>query len=129
MYIVLVYDIGEKRVVKMLKLCRRYVNWIQNSVFEGEISQVQLDQLKNEASKRGCWKREKRFRQFSVILNYVFVVDSAKRAETNIFVIEINLHKFFDILIYNNIHKLSKVAIKLGNAHRQHFYHIFTYFI
>jgi len=50
MYIVLVYDIGEKRVGKMLKLCRRYLNWIQNSVFEGEISEVQLNQLKAESS-------------------------------------------------------------------------------
>jgi len=50
MYIILVYDIGEKRVGKMLKLCRRYVNWIQNSVFEGELSEVQLKQLKADAS-------------------------------------------------------------------------------
>ena len=42
MYIILVYDIGEKRVAKMLKLCRRYLNWIQNSVFEGEITDLQL---------------------------------------------------------------------------------------
>jgi CRISPR-associated protein Cas2 len=45
MYIILVYDIGEKRVGKMLKLCRRYLNWIQNSVFEGEISEVKLKEL------------------------------------------------------------------------------------
>lgn len=50
MYIVLVYDIGEKRVGKMLKLCRRYLNWIQNSVFEGELSEVQLKQLKVDAA-------------------------------------------------------------------------------
>lgn len=49
MYIILVYDIGEKRVGKMLKLCRRYVNWIQNSVFEGEISEVQLKELRFNA--------------------------------------------------------------------------------
>ena len=45
MYIILVYDIGEKRVGKMLKLCRQYLNWIQNSVFEGELNQVKLDEL------------------------------------------------------------------------------------
>jgi len=45
MYVILVYDIGEKRVGKMLKLCRRYLNWIQNSVFEGEMSEVQLQEL------------------------------------------------------------------------------------
>lgn len=46
MYVIAVYDIGEKRVVKMLKLCRRYLNWIQNSVFEGEITEVKLKELK-----------------------------------------------------------------------------------
>lgn len=45
MYIILVYDVGEKRVGKMLKLCRRYLNWIQNSVFEGSLSELQLKEL------------------------------------------------------------------------------------
>ena len=51
MYCVLVYDVNTKRVGKMLKLCRRYLNWIQNSVFEGEISPVKLDELIFEAKK------------------------------------------------------------------------------
>jgi CRISPR-associated protein Cas2 len=51
MYIIAVYDIGEKRVGKMLKLCRRYLHWIQNSVFEGELSELQLKELKLEAKK------------------------------------------------------------------------------
>ena len=45
MYVILVYDFGEKRVGKMLKLCRKYPSWIQNSVFEGEISEVKLKEL------------------------------------------------------------------------------------
>ncbi|CAH0997760.1 CRISPR-associated endoribonuclease Cas2 [Emticicia aquatica] len=50
MYIILVYDIasangGEKRVGKMLKHCRKYLNWIQNSVFEGEITEVKLKEM------------------------------------------------------------------------------------
>lgn len=49
MYVILVYDIGEKRVAKMLKLCRVYLNWIQNSVFEGEITGVKLRELKAKA--------------------------------------------------------------------------------
>ena len=49
MYIISVYDVGEKRVVKMLKLCRQYLNWIQNSVFEGELTEVQLKELKYKA--------------------------------------------------------------------------------
>jgi CRISPR-associated protein Cas2 len=51
MYIILVYDIEEKRVGKMLKLCRRYLNWIQNSVFEGELTEVKLRELVLEAGK------------------------------------------------------------------------------
>ena len=45
------YDVGEKRVGKMLKLFRRYLNWIQNSVFEGEITEVKLNELKIKARK------------------------------------------------------------------------------
>ena len=43
------YDVTQKRVGKMLKLFRRYLNWIQNSVFEGEISEVKLMELKQKA--------------------------------------------------------------------------------
>jgi len=35
----------------MLKLCRQYLNWIQNSVLEGEISEVKLKELKAKAGK------------------------------------------------------------------------------
>jgi CRISPR-associated protein Cas2 len=49
MYVILVYDVGEKRVGKMLKLCRKYLHWIQNSVFEGEITEVKLKELKHLA--------------------------------------------------------------------------------
>lgn len=50
MYVIVVYDIasankGEKRVVKMLKHCRKFLNWIQNSVFEGEITEVKLKEM------------------------------------------------------------------------------------
>ena len=51
MYVILVYDCGEKRVSKMLKLCRKYLFWIQNSVFEGEISEVKLKELTLKAEK------------------------------------------------------------------------------
>lgn len=51
MYVILVYDFGEKRVSKMLKLCRKYLNWIQNSVFEGEISEARLKELLMQSDK------------------------------------------------------------------------------
>ncbi|MCX7759229.1 MAG: CRISPR-associated endonuclease Cas2, partial [bacterium] len=46
--LILVYDIGEKRVQKVLKTCRKYLKWVQNSVFEGEITQANLEKLKLE---------------------------------------------------------------------------------
>jgi CRISPR-associated protein Cas2 len=42
MFVVLVYEFDVNRVAKALKRCRKYLNWVQNSVFEGEISEVNL---------------------------------------------------------------------------------------
>lgn len=42
------YDVNQKRLAKVLKKCRQYLNWVQNSVFEGEISQANLKKLKME---------------------------------------------------------------------------------
>jgi CRISPR-associated protein Cas2 len=51
MYVILIYDVGQKRVGRMLKLCRQYLTWIQNSVFEGEITEVKLKELCAKARK------------------------------------------------------------------------------
>lgn len=56
MYLVLVYDItmdekGKKILPKVFKICKKYLFHIQNSVFEGELSEVQIMQLKGELSK------------------------------------------------------------------------------
>ncbi len=45
MYVILVYDVDEKRVNKVNKFLKRYLIWIQNSVFEGEINGSTLDLL------------------------------------------------------------------------------------
>jgi len=50
-FIILVYDVKERRVAKALKKCREYLNWVQNSVFEGEISDANLVKLKHELKK------------------------------------------------------------------------------
>lgn len=51
MYVILVYDItmdkqGKKILPKIYKICKEYLYHIQNSVFEGEISEVKLVNLK-----------------------------------------------------------------------------------
>ncbi|NLO90094.1 MAG: CRISPR-associated endonuclease Cas2 [Clostridia bacterium] len=51
MFVIMVYDVGEKRVAKVLKISRKYLYWVQNSVFEGEISESNLRRLKHELKK------------------------------------------------------------------------------
>lgn len=48
MFVILVYDFGEKRVAKALKIARKYLHWVQNSVLEGEISKANYEKLKRE---------------------------------------------------------------------------------
>ncbi len=51
MFVILVYDINVKRVVKVLKTSRKYLNWVQNSVLEGDISETNYKKLKIELEK------------------------------------------------------------------------------
>jgi len=46
MYVLIVYDIGVERVTKVHKLLKGYLNWRQNSVFEGELTEAQIEKLK-----------------------------------------------------------------------------------
>jgi len=48
MYVIMVYDIGEERVTRVLKTGRKYLTWVQNSVFEGELTEANLIRLKDE---------------------------------------------------------------------------------
>ena len=45
MFVILYYDVNQKRCAKMLKTCRKYLQWVQNSVFEGEISKAGFEKL------------------------------------------------------------------------------------
>lgn len=48
MFVILVYDVGVKRVGKVLKTSRKYLNWVQNSVLEGDISDANFKKLRTE---------------------------------------------------------------------------------
>lgn len=55
MYIILVYDIsqtekGQKRWRKIFKICKQYLNHVQNSVFEGNLEGSDLFELKKKVS-------------------------------------------------------------------------------
>ncbi len=51
MYVIMAYDIGEKRVNKVLKTGRKYLTWVQNSLLEGEITHAKFQKLKLEIKK------------------------------------------------------------------------------
>lgn len=48
MYVILAYDVNAKRVSKVMKICKKYLYRVQNSVFEGYITESKLAHLKKE---------------------------------------------------------------------------------
>ena len=50
-YVILVYDVSEERVSRVNKFLKRYLIWIQNSVFEGDIRESSLEKLKKDLKK------------------------------------------------------------------------------
>jgi len=50
-YLIVTYDIAEERVNKVRKILKKYFMWVQNSVFEGEISEGKLLKCKVELEK------------------------------------------------------------------------------
>lgn len=51
MFVILSYDINAKRVGKVLKICRKYLVHVQKSVFEGNLTESELNRLKKELQK------------------------------------------------------------------------------
>lgn len=51
MFVILTYDVGEKRVNRVRKVLKKYLIWTQNSVFEGEITEGKLHKCIVEVSK------------------------------------------------------------------------------
>jgi CRISPR-associated protein Cas2 len=46
MYVLVVYDVDVKRVSRVHKYLKRYLHWVQNSVFEGELTDAQIEEVK-----------------------------------------------------------------------------------
>jgi len=42
LYVIIVYDVGVERVNKIKKFLRTWLNWVQNSVFEGELTESEF---------------------------------------------------------------------------------------
>lgn len=50
-YIFLFYDVGEKRVNKVFKICKKYLSHHQKSVFRGAITPANIIKIEDELSK------------------------------------------------------------------------------
>ncbi len=50
MFVIVTYDVDVKRIDRVRKILRKYLCWVQNSVFEGEITVSSLARCKAEIS-------------------------------------------------------------------------------
>ncbi len=50
-YAFLFYDVNEKRVQRVFKVCKKYMSHFQKSVFRGEITPSKMIMLKKDLSK------------------------------------------------------------------------------
>lgn len=48
MFVILSYDVSEKRVGKMAKIAKKYLCPIQRSVYNGFLTKIQLEKMKRE---------------------------------------------------------------------------------
>ncbi len=48
MFVIVVYDAQVERVAKLHKICKKYLTWVQRSVFEGEISRADFERMSYE---------------------------------------------------------------------------------
>ena len=51
MYYIIVYDADVKRVNRLHKYLKKYLNWVQNSVFEGELGDADYISVKKQINK------------------------------------------------------------------------------
>jgi len=52
MYVIVVYDVGEDRVQKVCNFLKRFLPRVQNSVFEGDLTESKLETMKSGLVKR-----------------------------------------------------------------------------
>lgn len=52
MYVIVIYDVEAHRCHKLHKYLKTQLEWVQNSVFEGEVTDAQFKIIKNELKKK-----------------------------------------------------------------------------
>ncbi len=86
-YVFLFYDVKDKRVNKVFKKCKKYLNHWQKSVFRGSITNSEIIELENELKK--IINQDEDFISIIKIMNFKSI------GETNIGVIEKNTEDIF----------------------------------
>jgi len=81
-YALLFYDVGEKRVNKVFKICKRYLKPHQKSVFRGHITPANLIALKNDLC-RVIKKNEDFISIFKLLNEHCFEEESLGKANNN----------------------------------------------
>ena len=46
MYLIVVYDIAVERIDRVRQFLKQYLNWVQNSAFEGELTEGEYEKIK-----------------------------------------------------------------------------------
>lgn len=86
MFVILTYDVGEKRVNRVRKTLKKYLIWTQNSVFEGEITEAKLHKCLAEVNKN--------FNRIEDSL-YVYIIKNPNNIKKNILGKEKNYDELF----------------------------------
>lgn len=86
MFVIITYDVNEKRVNKIRKILKKYVTWCQNSVFEGEITEGKLTKCIAELKKHLIDSEDSL---------YIYRVSYSKNIKKNVIGIEKNLDELF----------------------------------
>ncbi len=73
-YVFLFYDVGQKRVNKVFKKCKKYLNHWQKSVFRGPLTNSQILELESELKQ--IINQEKDFISIIKIMDFKMIGES-----------------------------------------------------
>ncbi|AYE33254.1 CRISPR-associated endonuclease Cas2 [Clostridium septicum] len=86
MFVIITYDVNEKRVNRVRKILKKYVTWTQNSVFEGEITEGKLTKCLAEVKKNLVSAEDSL---------YIYRVSYSKNITKDVVGVEKNLDELF----------------------------------
>ncbi len=86
MFVILTYDVGEKRINRVRKTLKKYLTWTQNSVFEGNITEGKLHKCLADVSKNLDTAEDSL---------YIYRVENAKNIKKHIIGKEKNYDELF----------------------------------